>query len=156
MINNTFFRLAFCALLSSTFFTQANAAVMPPQPPAYIVVPIGTALSLSLNAEVYAEELSVGNAIEFKVRGDVRVNGKVVVAHGARATGMITKIRKACDGQCSEITFTAEEVQAIDGSMIELNSTPHIVKAPCCNGSASATINTLVRANTLDEEHIKD
>jgi hypothetical protein len=126
------------------------------KPAGYIILPAGTRVTLILNQETGANDFSVGNAIEFKVKGDVRVNGKVAIPDGARATGVITKVKKSCEGKCSEITFTADEVQAIDGSSVALNSTPHIVKVPCCDGDAQANIGTLVRATTLDEEKIKD
>ncbi len=158
MSNNFFFRLAlFCSFFAATA-AQANSPLPLPfyAPNAYIIVPMGTAISVKLNEQLPAEMLSAGNAIEFKVQGAVRINNKIVIPHGARATGMIKSVTTACSGKCSQIVFTVDEVQAIDEQMIPLNATPHVLKAPCCNGEALATIGTLVRANTLTEAKVKE
>jgi hypothetical protein len=158
MFNKFFFALAIGCTLFTTASINASAAspIFPMHLLApYIIVPSGTAISVKLNEQLPAEMLSAGNAIEFKVQGDVRINNLVVVKHGDRATGMIKSVATACSGKCSQIVFTVDEVQAIDGQMIPLNATPHVLKAPCCTGEALATIGTLVRANTLTEAKVK-
>lgn len=158
MLNKFFFGLT---LFCTSFSVVSARPFSTPLPgiawfsPSYIIVPSGTALSVKLNEQLPAEMLSAGNAIEFKVQGDVRINNLVVIKHGDRATGMIKSVTSACSGKCSQIVFTVDEVQAIDGQMIPLNATPHVLKAPCCNGEALATIGTLVRANTLTEVKVK-
>ena len=161
MFKVSLFRFAFCFAAFTATTSMATAA--PVQPVSahagiygYIVLPSGTAVTVELNEQTAAEDVAVGNALEFKVRGDVRVNGKVVIKHGSRATGRVKNIKKGCNSKCFEITFTVEEVEAIDGQMVPLNSSPHIVKAPCCDGNTLAQIGTLVRANTMGEVEVKD
>lgn len=158
MFNKLFFCTAlFCALFNSRT-AQANQPLPLPffAPSGYIIVPMGTAITVKLNEQLPAEMLSAGNAIEFKVQAAVRINNKVVIPHGARATGMIKSVTTACGGKCSQIVFTVDEVQAIDEQMIPLNATPHVLKAPCCTGEALANIGTLVRANTLTEAKVTE
>ena len=149
-----FFRLAsFAAFLSIT--TSAVAAphistlfVAPQQ---IISLTAGTQVSLSLNEAVDAESVAVGNALDFTVRSNVTVNGKVVIAAGTIATGWVKNVKKSCNGKCAEITITVESVQAVDGQTVNLRSIPHIVKAPCCEGTTTANIGTNLTAHVLND-----
>jgi|GEM_PF-1175728 len=71
---------------------------------------------------VNAEDLSIGNAIDFTVRSNVTVNGKVLIAAGAPASGWVKKVKKVSNGECAEVTVTVEEAQAVDGQMVRLRS----------------------------------
>lgn len=93
----------------------------------------GTIISLQSNEEISSEEVYVGNAIDFFVRSNVVVNGKVVIASGSIAEGWVKKVKSACGGNCAEITITVENVQTVDGQRIYLRSIPHKVRARCCD-----------------------
>ena len=121
-----------------------------------ITLPAGTVVSLQLNQEVNSDEFFVGNSIDFMVRSNVTVNGKVLIAAGTFAEGTITAVKNSCDGQCPQITIKVDNVQAVDGQRINLNSKPHKVKAQCCedcgNWGQQATIQmgTSISARVFD------
>ena len=150
------FRFALtCAILAANLNAWAIAplpsvalkAMMP------IVLSAGTPVSLYLNEEIQAENLTAGNALDFTVRANVTVNGKVLISSGSIASGWVKKVKKACDNKCSEITIEVQEVRAVDGQMVRLRSTPHIVRVPCCGSkeNAEAAIGTNIRANVQDD-----
>ena len=105
------------------------------------------------NEEIQAENLTAGNALDFTVRANVTVNGKVLISSGSIASGWVKKVKKTCDNKCSEITIEVQEVRAVDGQMVRLRSTPHIVRVPCCGSkeNAEAAIGTNIRANVQDD-----
>ena len=118
----------------------------------------GTQVSLTLNETFSADEVSVGNSLDFFVRSNVTVNGKVLIAAGATATGWVKKVKTACDGKCSEITITVESVQAVDGQTVNLRSIPHVITVPCCGSNktnANANIGANVTARVLNDTRIE-
>lgn len=159
MFKSTFFRFAILCTFTAATFT---ASAIPPVPaiaaPAFmpIVLTSGTPVSLYLNEEIHAEDLTAGNSLDFTVRANVTVNGKVLISAGSIASGWVKKVKKACDNKCSEITIEVQEVRAVDGQMVRLRSTPHIVRVPCCGSKedADAAIGTNLRANVQDDTTI--
>ncbi len=123
-----------------------------------VTVLAGTILSVSLNEELYIDELQVGNAVDFFVRSNVTVAGKVVVQSGAIAEGWVKKVETSCDGACKKITITVENVQAVDGQRIYLRSIPHVVKVNCCGKKAKqepiVPLGTNLSARFLNNEMI--
>jgi len=155
MFNHTSFRFAFIAVLA--FSTVSTFAATPNPTPAFfqmITLTAGTQVSLMLNEAIEGESVAVGNAIDFTVRSNVMVNGKVVIAAGSTATGWIKNVKKACSGKCAEITISVESATAVDGQTVNLRSIPHIVKAPCCDGTTTANIGTNLTAHVLNDVKI--
>lgn len=155
MINCSSFRASFfaAALLMSTTTFAASFPIALSVSASYqqmITLTAGTQVSVMLNEAIDVESVAVGNALDFTVRSNVVVNGKVVIAAGSTATGWVKNIKKSCGGKCAEITITVESAQAVDGQTVNLRSIPHIVKAPCCEGTTSAQIGTNVTANVLN------
>lgn len=138
----------------------ANVFATPAPTDAFITLRAGTVISLQLNEEISAEEVEVGNTLDFFVRSNVTVNGKVVVAAGSIAEGMVTKVKKACNGECAQITITVDNVQAVDGQRIYLRGRPHKVKAQCCtdcynfDSSATLPIGTKLSARIQNDVNI--
>jgi len=98
MFNSTsIFRIFFAAAFA--FFTSfANAATPVPAPledDVIVTLRAGTAVSLTLTETFTADEVAVGNAIDFMVRSNVTVNGKVVIAAGSIAEGWVKKVNGA-------------------------------------------------------------
>jgi len=133
----------------------ANTASIPQQ---IVVLKAGTIVSLQLNEEVNIEEVSVGNALDFLVRSNVVVNGKVVIASGTIAEGWVRNVRTSCEGRCSKITITVENVQTTDGQRIYLRSIPHTIKVNCCDtyntAPAIIPLGTNLSARVLNNEKI--
>ncbi|MEK7257795.1 MAG: hypothetical protein AAB316_23765, partial [Bacteroidota bacterium] len=150
MFQKSFFRTLFAAAFAGILNT-AFALVPPSQT---ITLRAGTAVSLTLNETFTAEDVAVGNAIDFLVRSDVTVAGQVVIAAGSIAEGWVKKVETNCNGNCNgcaTITITVERVQAVDGQMVNLRSVPHVIKAPCCVGTATANIGTNLSARVLND-----
>lgn len=118
-----------------------------------VTLSAGTAVSVTLNEAIDAESVSVGNSLDFTVRSNVTVNGKVLIAAGATATGWVKSVKKGCGGKCTEITITVENAMAVDGQMVNLRSIPHLVRVPC-GESATANIGTNLSARVLNDIRI--
>lgn len=122
-----------------------------------VTLPAGTIVSVATNETIDADEVQIGNAIDFFVRSNVTVNGQVVIATGAIAEGWVKKVITSCEGKCSKITITVENVQTVDGQRIYLRSIPHTVKVDCCGwGAEAAKINlgTNLSARILNDVQI--
>lgn len=155
----TTFRSLFLAtaLLLTTATTCAAAPGMEmgsPAPYQLLTLTAGTQVSVLLNEAIDAESVAIGNSLDFTVRSNVVVNGKVVIAAGATATGWVKNVKRACGGKCAEITITVESAQAVDGQTVNLRSIPHTVKAPCCQGTTTASIGTNLTARVLNDVKI--
>ena len=117
-----------------------------------ITLPAGTVVNVSLNEAIDAESVSVGNALDFFVRSNVTVNGSVLIAAGATATGWVKNIKKSSNGKSFEITITVENAQAVDGQMVNLRSIPHVINA--APNSAKADIGANLSARVLNDTKI--
>lgn len=144
-------------VLVAVAFVSTPSFATPPVD-VFITLRAGTVVSLTLNEEVSTDEVYVGNTLDFTVRSNVTVNGQVLIAAGTIAEGMVTKVKRACKGQCPEITITVDNVQSVDGQRIFLRSRPHILKAKCCNKCghdddepATLQIGTNLSANVLND-----
>ena len=120
----------------------------------------GTVVSLELNESYTTDELQVGNTLDFFVRSNVTVNGRVVISTGSIAEGRVKKVTTGCNGKCASITIIVDNVQAVDGQRIFLRSRPHQLKAKCCNNcdnpenSATLQIGTSISSHTLNNVDI--
>ena len=128
----------FVAMTFITSATFANTNIATPMTGGetceeLITLRAGTIVSLQSNEEISSDEVYVGNAIDFFVRSNVVVNGKVVITSGSIAEGQVKKVKSSCGGNCAEITITVESVQTVDGQRIYLRSIPHKVRARCCD-----------------------
>lgn len=145
-------------LFSFAILTLANNsfASTPIFHDALITLPAGTVVSLQVNEEINSDEFFVGNTIDFMVRSNVTVNGQVLIAAGTFAEGMITSIKNSCNGQCPEITIAVENVQAVDGQRVNLNSKPHKVKARCCNSCGNEGEQAVIQMGTSVSARVMD
>ncbi|MFN4256944.1 MAG: hypothetical protein ACK4Q5_18235 [Saprospiraceae bacterium] len=106
-----------------------------------VILRAGTSVTLTLNQAVDPTTVSIGNALDFMVRNDVTVNGKVLIATGAPAIGIVRNIE--VKGQTIILTIAAEGVQAVDGQTVNLNSIPHVVRMQVAQ--IGATVSSRVR-----------
>ncbi len=127
-----------------------------------LLLKAATPVSLQLNQQLSSEEVEIGHAVEFLVRSDVVVNGKVVISAGSIAEGWVKDVKKMCQMRncgsdwCAKLVITVESVQAVDGQRVFLRSIPHTIKGQCCcgGGPAIANIGTVLRANVLNNVKI--
>ncbi len=143
--------IAFVSLFAgaSLFAVPSQLNILPYQ---LVTLPAGTVVNVSLNEAIDAESVSVGNALDFFVRSNVTVNGSVLIAAGATATGWVKNIKKSSNGKSFEITITVENVQAVDGQMVNLRSIPHVINA--APNSAKADIGANLSARVLNDTKI--
>ncbi|MEM6316699.1 MAG: hypothetical protein AAF960_03460 [Bacteroidota bacterium] len=116
-----------------------------------IILRESTPVHLELNEKITAAKKNIGHTVEFLVRNDVVVNGRVIIASGGSAFGKVIDVEKsnvceckACDEESSLLTIRVESVRAVNGTSVMLNSTPHTVTASCMDGSATVNIGTTV------------
>jgi hypothetical protein len=152
----------FAITILATAFNQKSFAVSNPTntnissyAATKITLRAGTTVSFKLNEEVNSEDFYVNNALRFKVAVNVTVNGKVVIATNAYAEGTITKVKKAANGEVAELQIVLESVQAVDGTRIDLDPSPHIVRANQLLTPATANIGSLLRAHVLNDTQVK-
>ena len=117
-----------------------------------VALSAGTVVNVSLNEAIDAETVSVGNSLDFFVRSNVTVNGKVLIAAGATATGWVKSVKKCNNGKSYEITITVENAMAVDGQMVNLRSIPHVINAT--PNSAKADIGANLSARVLNDTKI--
>lgn len=126
----------------------------------FVYLPAGTTVSLELNETVQSENVEVGHVIDLAVYRNVVVNRKVVIRAGALAEGRVVSVNKACnacaacDGPCSEVVIRVENVQAVDGSYINLAGRPHKMQGTCC-GRGPSVIELGVRLNARTRDNVK-
>ncbi|MEM9887823.1 MAG: hypothetical protein AAF849_18150 [Bacteroidota bacterium] len=155
MKTTLFSAIIFLATSLMSFTSVAPASNM------LITLRAGTAVSLSLNEQVNADKVEIGNTVEFLVRSNVTVNGQVLIAAGSIAEGMVKDVVKSCnkckaDG-CSKLVIAVETVQAVDGQNIYLRSVPLTVSGDCCckkKLAAVANIGTKISARVQNDVKI--
>ncbi len=90
-----------------------------------ITLKAGTPITVSFIQNMSPETVSNGQSIDFRVAYDVKVNGKVVIAAGAMAKGMVTKAEKRkMFGKPALIEVQLKSVLAADDQLIPLTSMP--------------------------------
>ncbi len=152
----------FRALMLATALVSFNFSAVPgvdsELPPQLVVLRAGTAVSVQLNDEISSDNVEVGNAVEFTVRSNVTVNGKVLIAAGSIAEGWVKDVQKTCEGckkkdRCGKLVITVENVQSVDGQRVNLRSIPHTVKGNCCcgGGPAVAKFGTVLSARVVND-----
>ena len=150
------FLFLFAVLLSTQVFSNTidSSPRMEEEPNVMVTLKTGTEVFLTLNESLNSDYLAPGNAVDFFVRSNVTVNGKVVIAAGATANGWVKKMHKSCNGQCMEITITVESAQAVDGQSVNLRSVPHKISVPCCGNATQADPGVNLRARVLNDVKI--
>jgi hypothetical protein len=86
-----------------------------------VVVKAGTSLTLETAETISSETLTPGQMIDFKVKYDVKVDDKVVIAAGAPAKGQVLRAQKAKGlGKEGLIEIQLKSAKAVDGQDILL------------------------------------
>jgi hypothetical protein len=84
----------------------------------------GEKVRVRVMQELSSKTANVGDLIESEVADDVEVNGKVVIAKGAKALGTITAVQRAAWlGRPGRLGFTFEYARAVDGNRVRLRAT---------------------------------
>jgi hypothetical protein len=77
---------------------------------------------------ISSQEVRAGELISFRVVNPVMVDGVVVVSVGATATGRVVKASRGGHwGRAGRIAWTMQDVTAVDGTRVPLQSAGRIV-----------------------------
>jgi hypothetical protein len=108
------------------------SAAVPSVSAVQVHVPEGTLVPLELRNDVTTETVNKGDRIEFDVSSNVVVNDEVVFAEGARAWGIVEKVKGAGrkDTRDASVTYRLIGVRAADGQPIPLRLMPSKSKKP--------------------------
>jgi len=83
----------------------------------------GTPLDIEMAYTISSQEVRAGELISFRVVNPVLVDGVVVIAVGATATGRVVKASRGGHwGRAGRIAWTMQDVTAVDGTRIPLAS----------------------------------
>lgn len=105
--------LLVASILSMSFTMRADG----------VVVNAGTAVTLETASTISSETISPGQIIDFKVRYDVKVGDKVVIAAGSLAKGQVLRAQKAKGlGKEGIVEIQLKSVKAVDGQDIPLGT----------------------------------
>ncbi len=99
-----------------------------PQKNLRVKIPNGVAIEVEAPFTVSSQDVRKGDAISFRVVNPVKVDGVVVIAPGATATARVVQASRGGHfGKAGRLAWTMEDVSAVDGTRIPLQSGGRIV-----------------------------
>ena len=91
---------------------------------AQIILPEGTKIRVRLDQNISSATAEEGQTVEFSVSDPVRVGDTVVIAEGARVTGVITEAHeKRRLGRAGKLDFSIDRVRTVDNQWVPLRYT---------------------------------
>lgn len=95
--------------------------------PQSITIPDGTLIPLYLMDDLNSKTNKSDDPVRFKVREDVRINGKVVIPWNSPGVGKVAIVGgRGMAGKAGSVNFTVEYVKAVDGSNVRVRGAPTI------------------------------
>lgn len=87
-----------------------------------VVLKAGTPVELELVDMIDTKTIAPGQTIDFRVKYDIKVDDKVVIAAGSIAKGQVIRSKKAkAIGSPGEVQIEIKTVSAVDGTRISLS-----------------------------------
>ncbi|MFB3922510.1 MAG: PEGA domain-containing protein [Terriglobia bacterium] len=112
-------------LLTATHFS--SLAIAQQGEPQTITIPDGTLIPLYLMDNLNSKTNKSDDPVRFKVREDVRINGKVVIPWNSPGVGKVVIVGgRGMAGRAGSVNFTVEYVKAADGSNVRVRGAPTI------------------------------
>jgi hypothetical protein len=106
--------LMFVAFANMSFRMKNNGEV---------ILSAGTAVPLEAIGTISSDGLSAGQTVDFKVRSDVKVGDKVVIAAGSIAKAQVTRVKEPkALGKEGFVELQIKSVQTVDGKTVNLSS----------------------------------
>lgn len=135
----------------------SNYAATPITPALFgqVELPAGTIIYLETNEKVTTAQATVGQLVQFRVRTNVVVNGKVVIVSGALAIGRIKSLSEATFNDPAEVTIELTSVQAVDGQQVVLNGIEQTIKGKFPNEGTIVNIGTAITSTVMNNIKIK-
>jgi hypothetical protein len=88
-----------------------------------VVLPAGTPLLLETTKQLVSDQMLMGDLVEFKLRSDVKVGDKVVIAAGALAKGQVIRVQKARGvGKEGFFEIQLKTITAVDGQEVLMSN----------------------------------
>lgn len=85
------------------------------------IVPGGTIVAFTLNKDVFAPNVKVGDPADFSVTQDVMIKGKVVIPANGKVRAAVVDVEKGGPHRPeSRVKVQIYEVTAADGTLVEL------------------------------------
>jgi hypothetical protein len=116
----------FCLPTPKTVLAQdapSTATTTPTAAAAEVTIPDGTELMVVLQDEISSGTATEGDPVNFKVKDDVKINGKVVIARDTLAKGTIANAQKAGRmGKGGKLGIRIESTTTVDGEKIRLRA----------------------------------
>lgn len=102
---------------------QVNAQEAPSTGGVEVTIPDGTELIAVLEEEISSGSATEGDPVNFKLKDDLVVNGKVVVARDTLIKGTIANAQKAGRmGKGGKLGVRVESTTAVDGQKVRLRA----------------------------------
>ena len=93
-----------------------------------VKVPNGVTMEIEAPFAVSSQDVKVGDAISFRVVNPVKVDGVTIIEPGATATAQVVKAERGGHfGRAGRLAWKMQNVTAVDGTRIPLQSTGRIV-----------------------------
>lgn len=120
-----------------------------------VVLPAGETVTLELAEQIQSHKMTVGRLVKFRVLKNVVVNGRVVIATGAFATGRVKSIEKSTYSTPESITIEVVDVQAVDGQTVALGSSEQTFSAEWPNEPVVVPPGGMFAANVMNQMVIR-
>lgn len=107
-----------CYTTTGSFHAQE-----PQKSPGDVTIPDGTEFIAVLEDEISSGTATEGDPVNFKVKEDVKIDGKVVIAQDALVKGTIANAQKAGRmGKGGKLGIRVESTTAVDGQKVRLRA----------------------------------
>ena len=151
-----------CFFFSAAFVAAQDYDVSDPAPAFKIfkkdkdvTLNAGTLILLETNEKMESDAVTVGQTVQFRVRTNVLVNGKVAICSGALATGRVKAIQSATRNDAEEIRVELLYVQAVDGQMLPLNGNEQTIRGAYAGQGTTVQTGTAITAHVTNTVEVK-
>ncbi|MBV6441701.1 MAG: hypothetical protein DYG98_15995 [Haliscomenobacteraceae bacterium CHB4] len=136
------------------FAASAFASAPLPSSKGNKTLPAGTLVILETTEKIASDQVTVGKTLLFRVRMNVVVDGKTVIATGALAVGRVKSIARATYNNPEEITLEVLYAQAVDGQQVALNGAEQTYRGTFPNESTAVEPGQTITATVMNNIQI--
>ena len=157
-------KILFVFLIGCAYLTSAQAGTFNIDPlpqavapifPNSTKVPAGTLVLLETAEKFSTDQATVGKQLQFKVRTNVVVDKKVVIATGALAIGRIKSLSESTYNNPAEVTIELQYVQAVDGQMLALDGDEQTIKGMYTGEGTTVEPGKVIVARIMNNTKVK-
>ena len=95
----------------------------PSQEDSNLILQEGTIIKAALTKSMSGKEANVGEIVELELSEDVVMNAKIVIAKGAKITGLVTEAERSKSmGRKGKLAFSIDYLYMANGKVIKLRS----------------------------------